>query len=71
VRFGEFGRSQRDLTAIGTVVNVAARVQGAAQAGEILVTDAMRKRVGDAVLDDVGRHYLLKGFDSPVTLYRA
>jgi hypothetical protein len=26
VRFGEFGRSHRDLTAIGTVVNTAARV---------------------------------------------
>jgi adenylate cyclase len=69
--FGEFGRSHRDLTAIGTVVNTAARVQGAAAPGEILVTEAMRERVGDALPDDVGRSYELKGFDSPIMLYRA
>ena len=31
--FGEFGRSHRDLTAVGTVVNTAARAQSAAEAG--------------------------------------
>ena len=69
--FGEFGRSHRDLTAIGTVVNTASRVQGVAEAGEILVTEAMRARVGDALPDDVGRSCELKGFDSPIMLYRA
>src|SRR5512134_567333 len=34
VSFGEFGRSHRDLTAIGTVVNTAARAQAAAEAGQ-------------------------------------
>ena len=33
--FGEFGRSHRDLTAIGTVVNLASRAQSAAKAGKI------------------------------------
>jgi class 3 adenylate cyclase len=69
--FGEFGRSHRDLTAIGTVVNTASRVQGVAEAGEILVTEAVRERVGDTLPDDVGRSYELKGFDSPIMLYRA
>lgn len=69
--FGEFGRSHRDLTAIGTVVNIAARVQAAAAAGEILVTDAMRDRLGDLLPASTGQAYALKGFDSPVTLYRA
>jgi len=69
--FGEFGRSHRDLTAIGTVVNTAARVQGVAEAGEILVTEAMRTRIGDALPDSVGRSYELKGFDNPMVLYRA
>ena len=32
VSFGEFGRSHRDVTAIGTVVNTAARIQAAAAA---------------------------------------
>ncbi len=69
--FGEFGRSHRDLTAIGTVVNTAARAQGAAEAGEILVTEAMRERVGDALAASVARPCELKGFDSPVMLYPA
>ena len=46
VSFGEFGRSHRDLTAIGTVVNTAARAQSAAQAGQVLVTQAVRDRSG-------------------------
>jgi class 3 adenylate cyclase len=69
--FGEFGRSHRDLTAIGTVVNTAARLQGAAQPGEILVTEAVRERVGDLLPDEAARPYELKGFDKPIMLYRA
>jgi class 3 adenylate cyclase len=44
VNFGEFGQSHRDLTAIGTVVNTAARAQTAAHAGQILVTATVRDR---------------------------
>src|SRR5215470_17516532 len=47
--FGEFGRTHRDLTAVGTVVNRAARAQAAARSGEILVTSAVRDRTGDMV----------------------
>jgi adenylate cyclase len=68
--FGEFGRSHRDLTAIGTVVNTAARVQAAAEADEILVTEEMRERVGDLLGDGAARAYELKGFDKPAMLYR-
>lgn len=71
VSFGEFGRSHRDLTAIGTVVNTAARVQAVAEPGEILVTEAMRERVGDALGESTAKPYELKGFDKPVMLYRA
>ena len=52
--FGEFGRSHRDLTAIGTVVNTAARLQGAAAPGEILATEAVRERVGDLMREASG-----------------
>src|SRR5262245_10088683 len=41
VSFGEFGRSHRDVTAIGTVVNTASRAQSAAEAGQILATQAV------------------------------
>lgn len=67
--FGEFGRSHRDLTAIGTVVNTAARAQGAAEAGQILVTQAVRDRVGEKVPPQEGRDFHLKGFEKLVRLY--
>lgn len=69
--FGEFGRSHRDLTAIGTVVNAAARAQSAAAAGEILVTEAVRGAVGADLSASAGRLYDMKGFEQPVKLYTA
>jgi adenylate cyclase len=69
--FGEFGRSHRDLTAIGTVVNTAARAQSAAEAGEILVSQAVHDRAGREIVAGEGREYHLKGFDAPVQLYAA
>ncbi len=71
VRFGEFGRSHRDLTAIGTVVNTAARAQSAAEAGEILVSQTVYDRAGRDLVGGEGREYHLKGFDAPVQLYAA
>jgi adenylate cyclase len=68
--FGEFGHSHRDLTAVGTVVNRAARAQASAKPGEILVTAAVRDRAPDAI-SDVGRDYTLKGFTEPVRLFAA
>jgi len=49
VSFGEFGRSHRDLTAIGTVVNTAARAQTAAQAHDPL---GLLKRLDKPVQQD-------------------
>lgn len=66
--FGEFGHSHRDLTAIGTVVNRASRVQAAAKSGQILVTGAVRDRAGD-MISDMGADYTLKGFAEPLTLF--
>ncbi|MBA1155722.1 adenylate/guanylate cyclase domain-containing protein [Microvirga mediterraneensis] len=69
--FGEFGRSHRDLTAIGPVVNTAARAQAAAATGEILVTQAVYDRAGRDTVKGEGREYRLKGFEAPVQLYAA
>jgi class 3 adenylate cyclase len=71
VSFGEFGRSHRDLTAIGTVVNTAARAQTAAEAGQILVTRAVRDRCGSALAGSEGRPYSLRGLSEPAELYAA
>jgi adenylate cyclase len=69
--FGEFGRSHRDLTAIGTVVNVASRAQSAAGADQILVTQEVYRRAESDLAGSEAKAYLLKGFRAPVELYAA
>ncbi len=69
--FGEFGRSHKDLTAIGTVVNTAARAQAAATPGEILVTEAVYTRARADLDGSTSKPYTLKGFEHPVPLYAA
>ena len=67
--FGEFGRSHRDLTAIGAIVNTAARAQSVASAGQILVTRAVRHRCGADTILSEGKRYELKGLAEPIELY--
>jgi adenylate cyclase len=67
--FGEFGRSHRDLTAIGTVVNTAARTQSVADAGRILVTKAVWDRILHHAAEGEWREYHLKGYEKPMELY--
>jgi adenylate cyclase len=69
--FGEFGRSHRDLTAIGTVVNTASRAQSVAEADQILVTEAVYRRAQPDMADSQPRAFQLKGFDAPIELYAA
>jgi len=71
VSFGEFGRSHRDLTAIGTVVNTAARAQSVARGKQILVTKNVRDRCEKDVVQGGGSMYDLKGLASPIELYDA
>jgi class 3 adenylate cyclase len=68
--FGEFGRSHKDLTAIGTVVNTASRAQSVAEAGQILVTQVVYESMPANLRgNDAPRDYDLKGFDRPVRLF--
>jgi len=69
VSFGEFGRSHKDLTAIGNVVNTASRAQSAAKAGEILVSQAVHDRLTPQDGTFRADAYDLKGFAQPMTLY--
>ena len=71
VNFGEFGRAHHDLTAIGTVVNVASRAQSAAAAGQILMTAAVREKAAAMLPESAGREYQLKGIDAPAKLWAA
>jgi adenylate cyclase len=67
--FGEFGRVHRDLTAVGSVVNLAARFQSAAAAGEIVVSREVLGRLGGEREARGQRDYSLKGFAEPVTAF--
>ncbi len=71
VNFGEFGRAHHDLTAMGTVVNLASRAQSVAAAGEILVTETVFERAGAELPDSGAREYRLKGIDEPARLWAA
>src|SRR5258708_39734549 len=67
VAFGEFGHSHRDLTAIGTVVNRAARAQAAAAPGEILVTQEVHDRSPSLEWRAAPDHSPPKGIDHPTS----
>jgi class 3 adenylate cyclase len=69
ITFGEFGHAHRDITAIGTVVNTAARAQSVATAGQILVTEAVYERARLDLSGCTAQDHQLKGFDAPVRLY--
>lgn len=70
-RVGRLGSTEsRDYTAIGEVVNLAARLQGEAGPGEILVgEETYRKHAAD--FPDAARERIsVKGFREPVEAYR-
>lgn len=69
--FGEFGRSHRDLTAIGTVVNTASRAQSAAGVDQVLVTQEVYRRAQPDLAGSQAKAYQLKGFQEPIELYVA
>ncbi len=66
---GQVGQTVRDFTAIGPVVNLAARLQGAAKPGEILITSEVYQHVRSSYPDLPGRQLTLKGIGNEVTGY--
>lgn len=58
-----------DFTAIGDTVNLAARLQGQADAGEVLVTAEVYEQVRDAYPNAQRRMLQVKGFKDPVEAY--
>jgi len=66
-RIGYEGRS--DYTAIGNVVNLAARLCGAAEDGQILIDSVAKAEIGNAVaLTSLGTR-TLRGFNEPVPVF--
>ncbi len=71
VYFGPMGSSlHEELTVMGPAVNLAARLQGKASDGEVMVGQATRDHV-HAAFELTPRTVDLKGFDEPVTAYVA
>ena len=66
---GEVGMAYKDFTIIGSVVNTASRIQGAAKAGEVLVSNEVYQLVADLFPNSESRVCQLKGIEQPLTLY--
>ena len=70
VSIGEIGEVCRDFTAIGPAVNLAARLQTAAAAGEVLLSEDAYRCVSDTLPGIVAEDLTLEGIDEAVTAYR-
>ena len=69
VTVGEIGTTIKDFTAIGEVVNLASRLQGASQPGEVLVTAGVYRHVEREFPAVERRECVLKGIAKPVSAY--
>jgi adenylate cyclase len=70
-RVGRLGsEDNKDYTAIGDLVNLAARLQGKAGAGEVLISEESYVRHSAVFPEATSELLVLKGFREPVTAYR-
>ena len=70
-RVGRLGSDDaKDYTAIGDVVNLAARLQGKAGAGDILISEVSYHHHAEELTDLKAEQVILKGFREPITIYR-
>ena len=70
-RVGRLGSDDsKDYTAIGDVVNLAARLQSKADAGEVLISEASYQKHPEEFPDARAERVMLKGFREPINAYR-
>ena len=65
----DVGQVRRDFTAVGSVVNRASRLQGAARPGEILVTESVYRCVAEQVPNAQKRVCQLNEVEQPVSAW--
>jgi len=61
---------KKEFSSIGGAVNIAARLQGLAQGGEILISASTHGRVEAAINSEALAPVRVKGIDDPITVYR-
>lgn len=66
---GEFSNFRSDFTAIGGAVNLTARLEAKAAAGEILISPAAAAAAPDLLAGSMTRVLTLKGIEHPVTAH--
>jgi adenylate cyclase len=69
VEIGEFSTFRSDFTAIGSPVNMAARLESEAAAGEIVVSPEVAAEAAEHLIGATTRIATLKGFEEPVTVH--
>ena len=61
---------KKEFTSIGMAVNIAARLQGLAREGEVLITEDTLARLPDKINTHPLEPVLVKGVDKPIRIYR-
>ncbi len=68
---GNLGSARRmDYSIIGDTVNVAARLEGVAEAGDVIITEDTRTLIGDQFVMKTLKPVKVKGKDKPIPIYR-
>ena len=67
---GNIGCETRmDYTAIGDTVNTAARLEGKALGGQVVISEDLKKRLGDRIITEPLGEMVLKGKAEPLAVY--